>query len=219
MAHSNAYIIMSRKSHMLRFARAHGIKIPPSFLTLWPHFGAASVQVLKEIQVKIHDRPTGIWDARCQKALFPPTPTPATPASLALWCHYHGYCSVYTQDLTLRWWGIIHQIKAWGNPRCADCSSFFKWLYYACNWPDPNGNGYALSGNTDSMMVKGERVDAPAGNDAVFYALPGHDTPEHMAIYVGDGDVVSHGVPGPPQLLPVAEMANLHIIQYRRYSL
>ena len=214
------YTIMSRKAHMRHYALAHpkkNIRIPTSFMALWPHWGAASVSVLKQIQVALHMQPTGVWDAALQRALFPPSVKPATPASLALYGHYHGQPAIYTQNITERWWGIIHRIKAWRLTRAADCSSFFKWLYYACGWPDPNGDGYALSGNTESMIVKGTRVASPAPSDAVFYALPGHSNPEHMAIYVGDGDVVSHGVPGPPELLPVAEMGGLHIIQYRRY--
>jgi cell wall-associated NlpC family hydrolase len=213
------YQIMSRKAHMRTFCRAHGLRIPKgSFTLLWAHWGAASIYVLEEIQRYCRMAPTGVWDAQLQKVLFPPSPVKATPAALAMYCHYHGQPNAYTQNLTLRWWGIIHRVRAWKMTRYADCSSFFKWLYFACGWPDPNGDGYALDGNTDSMIVKGTRVDAPAGNDAVFYRIPGGSRPEHMAIYVGDGMVISHGVPGPPQYLPVAEMGGLEIMEYRHYA-
>ena len=217
MAHSSAYIIMSRKSHMLRFARAHGIKIPPSFLTLWPHFGAASVSVLKQIQVKLHMRPTGVWDAALQEALFPhPKPKPLTTSQVALYAHAHGQPAIYTEG-SGRWQGMNDHVKFPNLPYEADCSSFVTWLFYTCGRNDPNGTHYA-NGYTGTLTEHGKRVEAPTSGDLVFYHRPGSSTVSHVAMYVGDGHVVSHGKPGGPELLPTAEMDGLLISQYRHYD-
>ena len=214
--------IMARKAHMRTFARAHHIKLPTSFTTLWGHWGAASIYVLKEIQVDLHMKPTGVWDAALQRALVPTKPTVWTPHELALYCHYHGQPEIYT-ELTIpgsyshdRWQGIRDHLFAPHLPHEGDCSSTFAWLYYACHRRDPNGAGYAY-GSTSTLMTHGVRVSAPSPDDAVLYAWPGRGV-SHVAMYVGGGQVVSHGMSGAPQLLPTAEMAGMRVAEYRHYD-
>lgn len=130
MAHSSAYVIMSRKSHMLRFARAHGIKIPPSYMTLWPHFGAASVYVLKEIQKALKQTQTGVWDAKLQDALFVRVPDPQHLRVLALALSQVG---VKESPPNSNSGPKVHEYQsttgAYGQ---AWCASFAKWLLVRC---------------------------------------------------------------------------------------
>ena len=147
----------------------------------------------------------------------PPAPV-ARPASLALYCHVHGQPDVYSQGSD-RWQGIADHVKAWNMAHIGDCSAFYIWLYYACGWPDPTGQGYSgLEEYTGTLQDHGTRVVSPAPNDAVLYAPHGQSQSSHVAIYVGSGMVVSHGIPGPPQYVATANMGGLAILEYRRYA-
>ena len=144
-------------------------------------------------------------------------PAKFTPASLALYCHEHGQPAIYSQGSD-RWQGIADHIKAPNMPHIADCSSFFIWLRYALGLPDPTGQGYSgLDEYTGTLQDHGTRVAAPAPNDAVLYAPHGQSQSSHVAIYVGGGMVVSHGIPGPPQYVATANMGGLAVLEYRRY--
>lgn len=74
------------------------------------------------------------------------------------------------------------------NLYAEDCSSFATWCYFVAGASDPNGFGYNGSGNTSSLRSHGKRVSTPRPGDLVHYA-----DPDHVAIYIGDGIVVSNG--------------------------
>lgn len=80
-----------------------------------------------------------------------------------------------------------------GNPLYTDCSGFTTLCYKAAGAPDPNGYGYNGSGNTGSQMANGTKVAHPKPGDMVFYR-----SPEHVGIFIGDGEVIEFGgEPGP----------------------
>lgn len=82
-----------------------------------------------------------------------------------------------------------------------DCSGFYTLCSKWAGLPDPNGNGYDGSGNTSTLIAHMRRVRSPVPGAAVFYGgTAGY--PQHVAVYVGGGKVVSMGAPGDPSLDP-----------------
>lgn len=114
----------------------------------------------------------------------------------------------YTQEAGPRWEGIRENRKAYKGefPRYADCSSYTTW----CIW---NGlghygvrdtvNGLAWkAGYTGTQKQCGKRVQYRFSwrtGDLVHY---GGGTGKHVAIYIGRGQVVSHGSEAGPMILP-----------------
>ncbi len=83
-----------------------------------------------------------------------------------------------------------------------DCSAFVTNCYFAAYLPDPNGRKYDGLGYTGTLMSNGRRIDRPQlqPGDLVFYgynrvARPGFPvgSPNHVALYVGQSMVLSHG--------------------------
>jgi cell wall-associated NlpC family hydrolase len=145
-----------------------------------------------------------------------------TRTAIALHCHAVGRPYIYTQGDVAgsptrdRMQGVRKHLRAPDTPTEGDCSSTCIWFSYAIGAPDPNGTGYNCTGYTGSLIGRGVRVSTPAPDDLVFYTEDGR-TSCHVATYVGNGMVVSHGVPGGPQLLAVHNMAGLAVLEYRRY--
>lgn len=116
----------------------------------------------------------------------------------------------YTQG-PQRWEGIAKHRRAYRGeyPTQADCSAFATW----CLWdatlryrlPDfVNGEAWT-GGYTGTQQDHGKRVPARTRSmlpgDLVFYGDQGGGVAEHVAVYVGNGLVVSHGSEGGPYLL------------------
>lgn len=108
----------------------------------------------------------------------------------------------YTQT-SLRMWGVRNKTRPPRVPPYEDCSSFATWCYWVAGAPDPNGpafnyNGY---GYTGTQINAGRQIPVSAlkRGDLVFYGR--RSVPSHVAIYVGDGRVVSHGSEVGPLLL------------------
>lgn len=130
----------------------------------------------------------------------------------------------YTQG-PARWQGIRLKKRAYRGqfPNYADCSSFSTW----CIWTSVlkyirNGkvkhdfvNGLDWrAGYTGTMTKYGKRVTGKRyRGDLVFYG-GNASVPSHVAIYVGNGRVVSHGSESGPKIVPVNYRP---INQTRRY--
>ena len=181
-------------------------------------FGPVVFKAVEAFQRSKNLAVNGIVGVKTWERLAIAPPARFTPATLAIFCHVHGQPDVYSQGAD-RWQGIADHIKAPSMPHIADCSSFFIWLRYALDLPDPTGQGYSgLEEYTGTLQDHGTRVVSPAPNDAVLYAPHGSSQSSHVAIYVGGGMVVSHGIPGPPQYVATANMGGLAILEYRRYA-
>lgn len=114
-------------------------------------------------------------------------------------------------------------------PHQTDCSGFTSWLLWDCTlglaqragraeWPDfVNGEGWA-AGHTGTQVRKGRRVTLGTLRplDLVFYGDEGW-RPEHVAVYVGGGQVVSFGSDPGPFLLPVRYRSDVGLWAPRRY--
>ena len=106
----------------------------------------------------------------------------------------------YTQDAR-RMEGVRGGIRPPRHPAWEDCSSFATWCYWAAGAVDPNGLGYNGFGYTGTQVQHGKTTNSPRPGDLVFYG--GGSVPSHVAVYVGNGKVVSHGSEPGPYLLPI----------------
>lgn len=87
-------------------------------------------------------------------------------------------------------------------PVTTDCSGFATLCYKWAGLPDPNASGYDGSGNTGTLIAHAKRSKTPIPGSLCFYG-GSYSYPQHVAVYVGGGKVVSHGTPGDPSLDPV----------------
>jgi peptidoglycan endopeptidase LytE len=96
-----------------------------------------------------------------------------------------------------------------------DCSEFVSWCYWNAGVKqDPSGNDWN-DAYTRDMWENGEEVslfDAKPG-DLVFY--DSSDTPSHVAMYIGKGEVLSKGNDDGPVKVPIGYRTDLKFI--RRY--
>jgi cell wall-associated NlpC family hydrolase len=106
----------------------------------------------------------------------------------------HRYSTYYTQG-GRRWDGINRNIRYPNVPAYSDCSSFVTWCYWLVygKGPDFLNGQHWQAGFTGTLTSHGRRVSLsemkPA--DLVFYS--GHSGINHVAMYVGNGRVISHG--------------------------
>jgi cell wall-associated NlpC family hydrolase len=102
----------------------------------------------------------------------------------------------YSEAMGPRWVGIRDKLCAPTVPATSDCSSMVTWVYWTLfgNGTDiMNGEGWA-AGYTGTLDKHGRPVTASVAGlqigDLCFYYHPMH----HVAIYVGGGKVVTHGM-------------------------
>lgn len=116
---------------------------------------------------------------------------------------YHNRGSIHYTQSSWRMYGVRNHIKPPNIPRYEDCSSFATWCYWVAGASDPNGLGYNGQGYTGTQVNHGKYVtlgNASAG-DLIFYGWS-RGIPTHVAVYVGNGRVVSHGSEVGPLFLP-----------------
>lgn len=74
-----------------------------------------------------------------------------------------------------------------------DCSAFVTLVYKAAGIVDPNARHYDGFGFTGTLIANGTKTSSPQPGDLVFYR-----SPEHVAVYIGNGKVIEMGGnPGP----------------------
>lgn len=110
--------------------------------------------------------------------------------------------------------GVRDGIMPSEHPMFEDCSSGYTWLCFVSHIPDPNGRGYDGQGYTGTMIGAGKKVAKPDVGDAVFYGDP--KLPFHVAMYLGDGRVWSHGAEGGP-FVHAQDLHDLEICEFRSY--
>jgi cell wall-associated NlpC family hydrolase len=101
------------------------------------------------------------------------------------------------------------------TPRKTDCSGFVILCYKTAGAPDPNGTNYNGQGYTGSLLARGKAVSAPSPGDLCFWTAP-----DHVAIYLGNGEIAEFGSnPGPITTTVTAEDgAHLAFDGYRTYK-
>ncbi|CAG8666724.1 4719_t:CDS:1, partial [Acaulospora morrowiae] len=123
----------------------------------------------------------------------------------ALWAVNSKKTIHYTQEYQ-RWSGIRNQVCPKVDvPPHADCSSFVTWLYWSAfgSGPDYLNDANWTGGYTGRMADHGKKIslsEAQPG-DLVLYGTA--KKLAHVAMYVGNNEVVSFGQTGPAHLLDV----------------
>jgi cell wall-associated NlpC family hydrolase len=100
-------------------------------------------------------------------------------------------------------------------PITVDCSGFATLCYKAAGLPDPNGLGYKPLGNTTTLEAHGRATNNPQPGDLAFWSGAAH-----VAVYIGNGKVISMGTPGDPVEETVAAETAIHsgFVGYRTYG-
>lgn len=83
-----------------------------------------------------------------------------------------------------------------------DCSGFATLCYKAAGAGDPNGFGYDGQGYTGTLVRHGRRTGSPQPGDLVFYGSNA-SVPDHVAVYIGNGEVIQMGGDPDPTQSPV----------------
>lgn len=89
-------------------------------------------------------------------------------------------------------------------PVITDCSGFVTLCYKAARCLDPNGPAYNYNGQayTGYLFANGTATASPRPGDLAFYGVNPPDTsaPDHVAVYIGNSNIISHGTTGDPTL-------------------
>ena len=146
---------------------------------------------------------------------------------------YHGAAlnalTRYTQGPE-RWSGIDHHVHYPRVPPAADCSAWASWLFWDARIRRRghagtdllNGLGWQ-AGNTDTMIIHGRRHRGGvewwfAGRTLLFYGGPKNGSdPEHVAVWVGNGLVATHGRDAGPEIR--GWKYRLDFVQARAYAI
>lgn len=183
-------------------------------------FGPGMVENLKKFQGSKGIEPSGRYGPKTHKALAPhfdaraahlytsfdPTDTEAQTRSeivAAMLLLFNHRADVHYTQTAKRMQGVREKLKPPTFPNFEDCSSAATWAYYVADAPDPNGLGYNGQGFTGTMAQHGKVVspDKAAKGDLVLY---GSGAPwNHVAVYIGNGKVISHGSEPGPFFLPM----------------
>lgn len=154
---------------------------------------ATSQQVLKFFNTF---RATGSSEATRRKAIV----------YCAMWGYYHADEIHYSQG--------AFRMKDFGPPpnvpENTDCSGYATWCYRVAGAIDPNGNSYNGVGFTGSLWDHGQHISIVQMKigDLVFYGDP-HSVHSHVAIYIGNNQVVSMGSEPGPFVLPIRYRADI----------
>jgi cell wall-associated NlpC family hydrolase len=103
-----------------------------------------------------------------------------------------------------------------------DCSAFVEMVFMAAGAQDPMGLDYRGGGYTTAQILNGRKTNQPNPGDLVFYGAGlgpagAGPRPGHVAIFIGDGEVIEMGGNPGPRRLPVNYRGD--IIGYYSYVL
>jgi len=119
---------------------------------------------------------------------------PRTAVVNAAWALYNERAKeVYTQGGT-RWSGITQRVCPPAAPPASDCSSSTTWAYWTVygNGADFINGERWTAGYTGTQISHGKETTSPQPGDLVFYGAS-RSAISHVAMYVGNGKVISHG--------------------------
>lgn len=178
-------------------------------------FAAPTRLQVKKFQDKHSIAQTGIYGPNTHAAMIPYLdtygvslfvevdailhPTVRQRVMAAAWEGYLKRDQIHYTQGPLRMSGVRRKILLPNVPPEEDCSSFATWCYWIAGADDPNGFGYNGYGNTGSLWPRGKHVTIAQCRvgDLVFYRWENGE-PGHVAIWAGNGKVVSNGSePGP----------------------
>lgn len=182
----------------------------------------AELEGLAEDPYVVEEGPSGLLTAvRRTSVVLPPQRRIMARKRItraALLSYNHRGSIHYTRGS--RRWGINE--RRWSSdgkyPRYVDCSAFATWLHRDATrlyGTRDFVNGYSwLAGYTGTMVLHGARISRPSlVGDCCFYGGT-FSRPAHVAIYIGNGRVISHGQESGPLIL---RWNYRRVVQCRRY--
>lgn len=188
------------------FQRKHGLAADGEYgaathrvMVRWHHFDKYGESLLAR-------QPVGPTKAEVKRR---------TARATAILVYNHRAAIHYTMG-PLRMQGVRQHIHPPDYPVWEDCSSMDTWINYVAGAVDPNGFGYNGLGFTGTMIRHGVEVSIGEAKvaDLVFYGRA-RNAISHVAIYVGNSMVVSHGSEGGPYYLPWNYRSDMRMV--RRY--
>ena len=189
-----------------KLAPISGTMGPKTFKALLPYVDAHGAQLIRKTaaSIKKQTAPKPAVNKTGQKVL-----TDAAGYMVSKAWNIH-----YTQS-GLRMQGVRQRLRPCPSryPNYEDCSSSATYLYWLARWPDPNGLHYNGQGYTGTQIRHGKLVANPQIGDLVFYG-PSTWNITHVAVYVGNGRVFSHGREAGPEWHPINYRP---VRQIRRY--
>jgi hypothetical protein len=200
---------VARKERLLVLARQWDLAIPAGLNPLSPIFGVSASALLQEVQAYFGIPATGTWTIETQYAIYPPT------VAAAAFIYYHDERASHDMHYSETRPMLLVRLPA--VPPVSDCSWFATQCFWDAQRPDPNGYGYDGAGNTETMLAHGTQVtpSAARAGDLVFYGVWGSTAnPAHVAVFVGQGEVVSMGQEGDPSIHPIGYRT---VVAVRRY--
>jgi hypothetical protein len=173
-----------------RFQRDKGLEAdgqigPLTFGKLAPAVDAFGATLFEKVRVQMRE-PTGIRQQIVHAA----------------YCGYKNRDRIHYTQESRRMQGVRESIHPAHFPTEEDCSSFVTWCYFAAGAPDPNGRGFDGQGYTGTMIGHGKETRNPRPGDLVFYGHS-HNDINHVTLFVGNGQVISHGQESGPMLYPM----------------
>lgn len=120
----------------------------------------------------------------------------------AMWGYYNRDAIHYSQSgMRMKDFGPPPNV-----PNNTDCSGFATWCYKAAGARDPNGRGFDGTGYTGTLWGHGTAIPRAQlqPGDLVFYRNP-LSVNSHVAVYVGNGKVSSHGQEAGPLLEDITD--------------
>ena len=99
-------------------------------------------------------------------------------------------------------------------PVKTDCSGFATLCYKEAGAPDPNGLGYSGQAYTGTLEMNGRPTKNPQPGDLAFWS-----SPDHVAVYIGGGNIIQFGSPPAPIQGTIANENGYHanFLGYRSY--
>lgn len=173
-------------SQLKKFQKAHGLKAdgqlgPATLKKLAPHFDAYAFLLYVGYA-------PGNKEAGQRKKIV----------AYATWGYNHRSLIHYAETRPMDRLNDLEHL-----PITNDCSEFATKAYKYAGVSDPNGFGYNGAGWTGTLAVHGKSVSlaqAQVGDLVLYGPRPSYS---HVAIYVGNGRVISHGSEIGPLLLPI----------------
>lgn len=173
-----------------KFQRENGLEVdgqigPNTFGKLEPSVDRFGASLLEKVRVQMRE-PTG----------------KRQPIVHAAHIAYENRDRIHYTQSSQRMQGVRENIRLPHFPTQEDCSSFVTWCYFVAGAPDPNGRGFNGYGYTGDQITHGTETHNPRPGDLVFYGHS-HGDINHVTLFVGNGQVISHGQETGPMLYPM----------------
>ena len=195
------------KRAMVRYARNHNLPVPSDFKEGSPVCGAACRELLRTVQRHAglsQDAILGPRTANVLRPWFPIAYQRERMVNVGMWGVHHEPAIYYNQLRPMNFSPIL--------PKTMDCSYFVTFCAYWANVQDPNGLHYAGEGNTTTMFYNLSHIEKSllTPGDLVIWGGEQLHELSHVAIWKGEGYIISHGSTQGPMEEPLSAEEPYH---------